>query len=87
VDKKIEINIELLKRLAEIAASALNDTASHKAVKEETQASDSEIQAAAFMFLRLRDGVESGLPESIDDLNEFSSALKNNDFENRFFKQ
>lgn len=39
------------------------------------------------MFLRLSNGVESGLPESIDDLIEFSTALKNDDYENRFFKQ
>lgn len=86
MSKKVEIDIELLKRLAEIAASALNDTVSHKVVKDETGASDSEIQASAFMFLHLSNGVESGLPESVDDLNEFSSALKKGDFENRFFQ-
>lgn len=82
---KIEIDIELLMRLAEIAASALNNTVSHEAVKEETKASDNDIQAAAYMFQRLSEGSNAGLPESITEFNEFSTALKNSDFDNRFF--
>lgn len=84
--KTIEIDAMLLTRLAEIAASALNDTVSHAAVKDEAGASDSEIQASAYMFLRLSHGVQSGLPESIDDFNEFSSALRTGNFENRFLQ-
>lgn len=86
MSKKVEIEVELLKRLAELAASALNDTVSHSVIKEDTDASDSEIQAAAFMFLRLSDGSNSGLPESISELKEFSLALKNDDFECRFLQ-
>lgn len=84
---KIEIDVALLKRLSEIAASALNDTISHKVVKEETLATDSEIGAAALVFFNLSDGVATNVPQSEKEFSELTLALENRDFDNRFLKQ
>jgi len=43
---KVGIDLDLLVRISEIAASALNDTVSHKVVKSETNATDGDIEAA-----------------------------------------
>lgn len=86
MSQKIEIEVELLKRLSEIAASAINDTISHDVIKQETNASDSEISAAAYTFIRFSDGSFSRVPKSKTDFSELTLALENNDFENRFLK-
>jgi len=81
---KIEIDKGLLIRLAELAASAMNDTVSHSVIKEDTDACDNEINAAALMFLRLSDSGIEGLPENITEFKELIKALETDDFENRF---
>lgn len=86
MSQKIEVDVELLKRLAEIAASAINDTISHDVIKDETNASDSEISATAFMFIRFSDGSFSRVPKSMHDFSELILALEKNDFENRYLK-
>jgi hypothetical protein len=81
---KIEIDKCLLIRLAELAASAMNDTVSHSIIKEDTNACDNEINAASLMFLRLSDGCLEGLPENMTEFKEIIKALEIDDFENRF---
>ncbi|MCL1132721.1 hypothetical protein [Shewanella sairae] len=82
----MEIDSELLARLAELAASSVNDTAGHDVIKKETGACDNEIQATAYILLKLSRGDINGIPENIVEFNELTTAIRKRDFNNRFFR-